>query len=246
MSALPDHATTEAGFHAALWSPETPAGLGGDASDARRFAVYRNNVQHGLTRALAARFPVIERLVGDAFFAAMARVFAAQHPPQTPVLHEWGGDFPAFLSGFEPVANLPYLGDVARLELARGRAYHAADAPVADPALLARLRPETLRLTLAPSVQGFASRWPAVTIWQANQPGATPGALPPGPEYALIARAPTLDTLVLRLDPAMHCVLRALLKGNPLALAATEADPTPLLALLIQHGLIAAIDGDPL
>jgi hypothetical protein len=192
------------------------------------------------------RFPVIERLVGPDFFAAMARVFAAQHPPRTPVLHEWGDAFPTFLAGFEPVADLPYLPDVACLELARGGAYHAADAAVADATRLTALRPETLRLTLAPSVRGVASPWPAVSIWQANQPGATPGALPPGPEYALIARAPTLDTLVLRLDPAMHCVLRALLKGNPLALAATEADPTPLLALLIQHGLIAAIDGDPL
>jgi hypothetical protein len=40
----------------------------------RRFAVYRNNVAAGLANALAARFPVVKRLVGDEFFRAMAHI----------------------------------------------------------------------------------------------------------------------------------------------------------------------------
>jgi hypothetical protein len=67
---------------------------------ARRFAVYRNNVQHGLTRALAARFPVVEALVGAEFFTAMARVFAAEAPPRDPVLLRWGDAFPASSTAF--------------------------------------------------------------------------------------------------------------------------------------------------
>jgi len=245
MPAQPDHAGIEAGLHAALWAPQTPAGLSSPHPD-RRFAVYRNNVQHGLSTALATRFPVVERLVGADFFAATARVFAAQHPPETPVLLDWGEAFPAFLAGFEPAAGLPYLPDVARLEWLRGRAYHAADAPAADPALLSAFRPETLRLTLAPSVAGFASRWPAVSIWAMNQPGAPSRRLPPGPEFALIARRPEFDVIVAPLDEPGHCLLRGLLRGAPLAMAAIDTDPAPLLALLIRHGLIAAITGDPL
>lgn len=243
MPAQPDHAAIEAGLHAALWAPQTPGGLVGAQTD-RRFAVYRNNVQHGLSRALAARFPVIERLVGADFFAATARVFAAQHPPRTPVLLEWGGTFPGFLETFEPAVTLPYLPDVARLEWLRGRAYHAADAAPADPALLAAFRPETLRLTLAPSVAAFASRWPALSIWAVNQPGATARPLPPGPQFALIGRAPDHAVIVAPLDQAQHGLLRALIQNCPLAEAAS--DPAPLLALLIRHGLIAAITGDPL
>lgn len=245
MPAQPDHAGIEAGLHAALWSPQTPEGLNCSTPD-RRFAVYRNNVQHGLSVALATRFPVIERLVGADFFAATARVFAAQHPPETPVLQDWGEAFPTFLAGFEPAAELPYLADVARLEWLRGRAYHAADAPAADPAGLAVFRPKTLRLTLAPSVTGFASRWPAVSIWTMNQPGAQPRRLPPGPEFALIGRKPDFDVIVAPLDAPGHCLLRGLLRGTPLAIAAADTDPAPLLALLIRHGLIAAITGDPL
>lgn len=236
MSPPNDHAARQADFHAALWQPRPPGGL-----DPRRFAVYRNNVQHGLTRALAARFPVIETLLGAAFFAQTARVFAAAHPPQSPVLLDWGAAFAAFLDGFPPVAHLPYLADVARLEWARGRAYHAADSVCADPAALAVADPSSLRLALAPSVRSWSSRWPALSIWQRNQPGAPDGPLPGGPEYALIARTPGFSVVVEPLDSGAHACLDRLASGAPLGVAARGTDPTPLLALLFRHQLIAAI-----
>lgn len=236
----PDHCAVQAAFHAGLWVPEAPEGF-----DARRFAVYRNNVQHGLSRALAARYPVIERLVGAPFFAAMARVFAAQHPPAHPVLLEWGEDFAGFLGTFPPVANLPYLPDVARLEWLRGVACHAADAPMADAAQLATIAPERLVLTLAPCVQAFQSQHPAVSIWQINQPGAANRRLPPGPEFALIARAPDFAVITEPLAAPMHRQLLALLAGQSFAVAARNDDPTPLLVLLLRHGLISRIGETP-
>lgn len=244
MSMQPDHPGMEARMHAALWSPVTPEGLGEAVGLEQRFAVYRNNVQHGLARALAQRFPVVERLVGAEFFAAMARVFAAAHPPATPVLLDWGEGFADFLAGFAPVRHLAYLPDVARLEWVRGLAYHAADVAPADPARLGQIAPERLRLVLAPSVQAFAARHPAVSLWRLNQPGAQPFALPKGPEYALIARTPGFAVVVEPLDAARHAVLQALLAGAPLAEAAS-ADPTPLLALLIRHQLFAEIGEMP-
>lgn len=239
MSLPPDHAGFEAAFHAGLWTRDAPEGL-----DPRRFSVYRNTVQHGLVRALAARFPVVERLVGAPFFAAMGRVFAATHPPASPVLLDWGQDFAGFLARFPPVAGLPYLPDVARLEWLRGLACHAADAPMIDPAALTRADPARLVLGLAPSVQAFASPFPALAIWQANQPDATPAPLPAplpgGPQHALIARDPGLAVVVEPLAPPQHAILTALLQGRPLASAATS-DPTPVLALLIRHRLIATV-----
>lgn len=240
---LTGHAATEARLHAALWTPATPAGLGAGSAPGRRFAVYRNNVQHGLSRALAGRFPVVERLVGAAFFSAMARVFAAQHPPASPVLLDWGAAFPGFLAGFPPAQGLPYLPDVARLEWSRGLAFHAADAAALDPAALTRADPERLVLRLAPSVHAFTARHPALAIWRQNQPGAAPAPLPPGPEYALIARDPGLAVIMEPLDAGGHATLCALLAGRPLSEAAT-GDPTPLLTLLIRHQLITEI-GDP-
>jgi hypothetical protein len=238
------HAAIEAAFHAALWQAGPPPGLAApDPSEvARRFSVYRNNVQHGLTRALAARFPVVEQLVGAEFFTAMARVFIAGAPPAHPVLLHWGEAFPAFLESFPPVGHLPWLADVARLELARGRAYHAADAAPAAPEALAVVDPERLRVRLHPSVALFASPHPAVRIWDAHQPGAAPGApIGTGPDHALVARQPDFAVIVAPVDPATHRVIARLSAGLPLGQAAGEDDPTAALTLLLRHGLIAAI-----
>lgn len=238
------HADIEKAFHAALWRATPPDGLAApDPSEvARRFSVYRNNVHHGLARALAARFPVVERLVGAEFFTAMAREFLAAFPPETPVLLSWGKAFPAFLEAFPPLAALPWIGDVARLELARGRAYHARDAAPADPAALAVAHPERLRLVLHPSVELFSSAYPAVRIWDAHQPGAVPGTpVGAGSDLALIARASDFSVMVSSVDAGTHRVLSRLSAGLPLGEAAGDDDPTAALALLLRDGLIVAI-----
>ena len=109
-------------FIAALRDPSRPPAI---TEDTRRFAVYRNNVYVSLVDALVAGFPKVHELVGDTFFRAMARDYAAEHPPKTPVLAFYGEDFGAFISGFQPAEGVPYLGDIARLEFARRCALHA-------------------------------------------------------------------------------------------------------------------------
>lgn len=223
---------------------------------ARRFDVYRNNVAHGLSEALGRRFPVVERLVGGAFFRALALAFLETHPPRSPVLLAWGEAFPGFLAAFPPVAGLPYLPDVARLELARGRAYHAADLPALGPEDLARAAtdPEAARLALHPSVSVIASRFAVVSVWRANQPGASAGALDPArPETALILRDSALEVPVRAIGPGDAALLGALAEGAPLLAAAARAlraeprhDPAPLLAALAAAGALLAPDPETL
>ncbi len=93
-----------------------------------------------LIDALRTKFPATERIVGEEFFRAMARVFVIAHPPRSKILHTYGDDFGDFIAAFEPAAELAYLADVARLEAARTRAYHAADATPLTPADFARHR----------------------------------------------------------------------------------------------------------
>jgi hypothetical protein len=193
---------------------------------ARRFHIYRNNVHASLIGVVRARFPVVERLVGEEFFRAMARIFIEAHPPRSPALLEYGGDFIPFLPAFEPVADLPYLPDVARLEWLRNLAYHAADAAPLETAALAAVAPEDLprlRFELHPSARLFASDYPAVSIWEAH---AQDGDVAPlgealGAEDALILR-PHLEVLVLRLGPGGHAFASAL-QTVPLAEAAEAA-----------------------
>jgi len=117
------------------------------------------------------------------------------------------------------------------VELAR--ALHAADARPADPSGLAVADPGRLRLRLAPSVTPFASAHPAVAIWA----GSTAPA--PGASFALVARRPDFALVTEPLTRDDHANLDALAQGAPLG--ALPHDPGPVLALLMTHGLIAAI-----
>ena len=192
----------------------------------RRFGVYRNNVKASLAAALAARFPVLARLVGEEFFTATALVFIERHPPRSPVLAEYGIAFASFLEGFDPAADLPYLPDIARLEWARHVAFHSAGASAADIGRLAELPPEALgsvTLGLHPAMAVIASPWPIVSVWSTNAHDATPEA--PAADWtgetALVTR-PHLEVLLHRLPPGTDRLVNKLAQGVALG-AATEA-----------------------
>jgi Putative DNA-binding domain len=217
------------------------------ASPARRFGVHRNNMVAGLVKALGSRFPVVEKIVGDEFFAAMARVFVTGQPPRSPLLAAYGDDFPAFVATFEPARELSYLADVARLEAARTRAYHAADAAPVGADRFAALDSEVagdLRIKMHPSTEIVRSRFPIVTIWAMNS-----GERELAPvehwrgEDALIAR-PHLDVQVRTLPRGGAAFLFALVDGRSIGEAAAAAladdpdfDLTCNLAGLIGSGL---------
>jgi hypothetical protein len=221
------------------------------ASPRGRFSVYRNNVMVALVGALEARFPATCRIVGEEFFRAMARDFATGHPPRSPLMMTYGDSFPDFIAGFEPVASVPYLADIARLEAARTRAYHAADAaPLARECLVEALgvAAETPGLVLHPSVAIVTSAFPIVTIWAMN---AGEAAVAPvtdwSAEDALVLR-PLLDVEVLRLPRGGACFLAALAAGSPLgaavetAHAATPAfDLAENLVILLGSGIVVAV-----
>ena len=204
-----------------------PAGITtarGEA-DASRFNVYRNNVYVGLTKALAQRFPVTERLVGAEFFTAMARAFAQDNKPASPLIIDYGDEFPGFIAAFEPAAEIVYLADVARLEAAWTRAHHAADAPSLDMAVLAAVAPEILpavRLIAHPSATLISSPHPVGSIWGSHQFEAVPPIAAWGAETVLVLR-PDLDVNV-HIVPAQDGVfVQALFAGAPLDNAAEAA-----------------------
>jgi hypothetical protein len=223
-------AFTQDAFANALRDPDAalPRGVISHNSDAprKRFAVYRNNVMVGLVNALEARFPATRKIVGEDFFKAVAKLFAAAQPPRSPLMMFYGDGFPAFLAEFEPAQDVSYLADVALLEAARTRAYHAADAKPLTPAALHGTLQEALadlRFILHPSLEIVASDYPIVTIWAMNC-----GEMELAPirdwrgEDALVSR-PGLDVEVRRLPPGAKTFLQSLAAGNPLGVAAASA-----------------------
>ena len=241
-------------FTAALLDPDAPVPDTIRSHTAqqpgKRFAVYRNNVVVSLVNALRTKLPATERIVGADFFAAMARIFVMAHPPHSKILHMYGDDFGDFIATFEPASDLPYLSDVARLEAARTRAYHASDAQPLTAAAFEHVDPHAigaLQLTLHPSLQIVCSCHPLVTIWSMNS-GETPLApvddLPA--EDALVVR-PDLDVVVRTLPPGGAAFLHALVRGWRLDEAAMHAaydddrfDLTANIAGLIASGAVIA------
>ncbi len=192
----PSLAEVQDAFGAALLDPARPAppGVNGPDGmpDAKRFAVYRNNVVHSLVSALQARFSVTTRLVGEEFFRAMARVFIAVHPPRSPLLMHYGDELPRFIAGFAPARQLPYLADIARLERAWSRSFHAPEATPLTVEALARhhsAQLEISKLRLHPSLRWLRSNHPVATLWSAHQSAG---------EVAAPATWEAEDMLVLR------------------------------------------------
>ncbi len=226
---MPRLADLQAEFSGALTQPENPVPAGvvapGGGSAARRFAVYRNNVIVSLTEALGRTFPAVRNLLGEEYFAALAREFIRAYPPKSPVLGDYGDDFGDFLDAFPPLASYPYLGDVARMERAYLSAYHAADAPMLNPERLAGLEGEQLAglcFTLHPATRLVTSRWPVLSLFEANRGGDGLTDLSAGGESVLITR-PELTVELSRLEPGAFVFFQALGQGEALGEASTLA-----------------------
>lgn len=201
------------------------SGLSGE----RRLQVYRNNVLLSLTEALKAVYPVIERLVGDGFFRYAAGRYIPRHPSTSGNLHDFGGHFPDFLTTFEPTAELAYLPDMARLEWAYHRAFHAAEHAPLDLAALAAIPPEChgdLKFSLHPAARLLASPFPILRIWQVNQAdfrGDPTVDLTEGGIHLLIRRRENLEIDLHPLSPGEFALLQALSEQQNFATACEGA-----------------------
>src|SRR6201988_2360239 len=119
----------------------TPGGVVGPRGKGavKRYNVYRNNVTVSLIDALVAIYPAVQRITGTEFFRAMARFHVRATPPTSPLLFEYGRDFPPFIEGYEPAQDMPLLPRTARIGRGWVDAYHAADAPPLSPSALAAI-----------------------------------------------------------------------------------------------------------
>jgi hypothetical protein len=206
-------------------TPVTVAGPNGKAAR-KRYNVYRNNVTVSLIDALTAVFPTTQRITGVDFFRAMARFHVRATPPTSPLLFEYGRDFPDFIDCYEYAKPMPWLAEVARIERAWLDAYHATNAESLIPQALASIPPERLADTVLiphPATRIVRSRFPAVTIFTANKRTDPVGHLEAtDPEDALVTR-PGLEVIVRHLPPGGAVFLTHLIAGEPLGAAAAAA-----------------------
>ncbi len=230
---MPDAVTADigqSGFSNAVRHPDvaTPDGLIGPdgAPSDKRFSVYRNNVMSSLIDALAANFPAILRLIGDENFVVLARDFVIQNPPEVPMLFLYGERFAAHLEQFQPLADYPYLADVARVEFAWLQSYHAADESVLDSAELADVAADVvggIKFSPHPATWVFRSKWPAATLVSRNrEEGDCSDIDLTAGEDVLITR-PFLDVAMRILPPGGYEFTTGLAGGATLEEAAGSA-----------------------
>ena len=246
-------AATQADFRTALLDPKTPEPAGlqdGDGNPAhKRFDVYRNNVTVALIEAVRAAFPVLLKLLGPQNFDQLAQLFVRTYPPKSPLMMHYGAEMPAFLTDFAPFKHIGYLPDVARLELALRRSYHASDPPPFDATVLGTMVPDTFMastLALAPAVEFVPSDWPLADIWCYNtQKNADkPRAIA---QPTLITRA-EFDPAPAALSLDQAAWIAAIMHGQTIMAAHAAAcaknpnfDLTPVLTLLIQTNSICEV-----
>nr|WP_162493870.1 DNA-binding domain-containing protein [Bordetella sp. H567] len=252
-----DEAHAHAGdFAAGLTDPARPAPEDAVARRGKgvikRYNVYRNNVTVSLIDALAAIYPAVQRITGVDFFRAMARFHIRARPPVSPLLFEYGRDFPAFIEAYEYARDMPWLADTARIERAWLDAYHAADAPPLAAEALAAVPPACLaelRFTPHPAARVVRSIYPAVSIFTMNKAeGPVTPLCSNEAEDALITR-PAQDVIVSRLPAGGAVFLGRLMEGATLGQAAAAAfqespafDLPANLAGMMSAGVFTAIE----
>jgi hypothetical protein len=218
-------AAQQAGFAAYLLgeSDTPPPGLHAP----ERAQIYRNNVRLSLTAALAANFPVTAKLVGEEYFAQVARHFLRAYPPSQPDMARYGADFPAFLGTAPGMADFPYVPEVARVERAMIEALLAPAAPplaASDFAAVPEASFADLRFSAHPSTRLIQSAFAVADLWQAHQATNTPdlsGMALDRPQSLVLTRPDVrVEWQVLAPDDARF--LSALLAGASIAEAVAD------------------------
>ncbi len=225
MSAMDLHALQRA-FRAHLLGEAVPELVAAAVSDripsAARLQVHRHHVIGSLTAALGATFSTVRGVVGDDFFAAMARAFIQQAPPRGPVLSEYGAGFPGFVGSWPAAGGLPYLADVARLDWALTVACNAPAAPGLIAAHLAALTPEALAalpLALRAGVALVSSAYPIDRIWALNHGEEVEGVDLDDGGVDLLVFPRAEDGAFVRLEAGVAALAAALARGQKLGAA---------------------------
>jgi hypothetical protein len=229
---------------AALFELFGPAAFG-PAQTARARQARPTNVAD-LVERLVMLYPVTRRLAGDESFHGAASGFIFTEPPRAPERIETGETFPRFLRSLGQTAAIEYLADIAELEWARGKARRAAHAtPIAAHDVATAGHLDTRRVRLHPSASLVVSRFPILTIWEANQADGEAGMIQQWAAEAVLVARPRRSIEMTRLPAGGRTFLRSLMDGSTVAdaIAAGQAGTTAFdtdanLALLAKSRIM--------
>ncbi len=170
--ARPAPARLRAALHGGRCEEAAPRVRAAGVLPAERLALYRRNMRAAQHDALAATYPVVRSLVGDAFFRVLALDYLRACPSRSGNLDELGHALAVFIAAYCAGRRLQIPPRRRRGWNGRATRTLAAEAPRLDAAALAGVPRQqgALVLRLHPSVRRVESLHPVVGIWEANQP----------------------------------------------------------------------------
>ena len=138
-------------------------------------AIYQNNYQRSLIKALEQCYKVCRQLIGNDAFRQQAARYIALSPSINQDINQYGSHFSAHLMaliGSEPrYSTLPYLPDMAKYEYLHQSIYYAPDPPANDLPSAAEVSPDLLTVTLNQHCRVFTSPYPISKIWHIHEEG---------------------------------------------------------------------------
>ena len=197
------------------------------APTTERLKIYHNNVVGSLTEALRATFPLTEQLVGTNFFKSMARAFIFEHPPEGACLHHYGKGFDLFVKTYAPAQSVPYLADIACLELAQNNAYYACDDLPLTGNAFSKIPAEelpTVTLNLRQSASLISSKYPLLEIrdFCHDEDNAPKPNLDEEHNTKLLIHRQKLEVTLTPLNDDEYLLLKILNENTPLGKAVEQ------------------------
>lgn len=249
------------GIYSGKGDVETEAFVQGkeQLSAEEQLGIYRGSVRGHLSSALADIFPAVQAALGETFFEALALRYVDQHPSRSPRLDDYGESFPDFAGAFEPLADYPYIADLARLDWHWHRVFHMQNPTVARFDTLAELASEqieVMQMTLIEPLVWIESDYPLEKIWRLSRyPNEAQESeavdLKEGKSTVVVYRS-GLDVLVTSIEPLCLDVLRAIKKRDSFGTICqnlrSKGDPERIhqaLGFLVQHQWISECIVEP-
>lgn len=153
----------------------------------RRLAIYRELVFNNLEGLLAANFPVLRAVLGDAEWPALVRAFQRDHACETPLFPEIGRELIAWLDSLETLPR-PFIRELAHYEWVELALQVSDIGDVAFDPIDAGTDVVSALLDGVPLVSPLA--WPLAYAWPVHRIDVShqPSAPPAGPTLLLVRR----------------------------------------------------------
>jgi hypothetical protein len=159
-----------------------------------RLSIYGDGYRLRLIEALAATYPVLAELLGEADFQALGVRYVNANESTFPSIRYYGDKLADFLAAHADYERAPILAELARWEWAMAAVFDAADAEPIDTGVFSQVAPEDwseLRFQWSPSVQVLELEWNVPELWKAvteNTERPDPGLKPDRGSWVLWRR----------------------------------------------------------